>query len=105
MRIRHKLMGYNGYVYALEGLEPLPHGKPKTGGTDYNAMIQGCGLLNRQYWLRKWGSLDYETPTYHTPYKDHRLAVNEWVYYVEERIQRRVLWDAFMNLPNPSIYE
>lgn len=105
MRVRHRLMGYNGYVYALEGLPPLPHGKPKTGGINYNAMLQGCGLLNRQYWMRKWGSLDFFNPTYQTPYKDHRLAVNEWVYYVEERIQRRMLFDAFMSLPNPSIYD
>src|SRR5216117_1106224 len=48
MRVRHRLKGYNGYVYALEGLQPLPHGKPNTGGMNYNAMLQGCGLFNRE---------------------------------------------------------
>jgi hypothetical protein len=105
MRVRHRIMGYNGYVYALQGLEPLPHGKPRTGGINYTAMIQGCGLLNRVYWLRKWGSLDYDKAEYQAPYKDQRLTPNQWVYYVEERVQRKALWEAFMSLPNPSIYD
>src|SRR5205823_3176405 len=105
MRIRHRLKGYTGYVYALQGLEPLPHGKPRTGGVNYNAMLQGCGLLNREYWLRKWGSLNFENATYQTPYKDHRLTVDQWVYYPEERVPRRRMWEIFMSLPSPSIYD
>ena len=105
MRVRHRKAGYNGYVYALQGLPPLPHGKPKTGGMNYNAMLQGCGLYNRAYWLRKWGSLNYEEATYETPYKDQRLRAEEWVWYPEDRIRRRDLYDTWLSMPNPSIYE
>lgn len=105
MRVRHRLKGYNGYVYALQGLEPLPHGKPRTGGMNYSAMINACGLLNREYWLRKWGNQNFETSTYLTPYNDQRLTVDQWAWYPEERSVRRRLWDSFMSLPNPSIYD
>lgn len=104
-RVRLRLKGYNGYVYALQGLPPLPHGKPKTGGMNYNAMLQGCGLLNRQYWLYKWGNQNFEEATYQTPYKDHRLTVNQWAWYPEGRAIRKQIYDAWMSLPNPSIYE
>lgn len=105
MRVRHRLLGYNGYVYALEGEPPLPHGKPRTGGMNYNAMLQGCGLLNRLYWWYKWGNQNFEKATYETPYKDQRLTVDQWVWKPEERETRRKIWDAWMSLPNPSIYE
>ena len=105
MLVRHKLMGYTGYVYALQGLEPLPHGKPRTGGVNYNAMLQGCGLLNRAYWLRKWGNQDFTTSTYETPYKDHRLSVDQWAWYPEGRAIRKEIYDAWLSLPNPSIYD
>jgi len=104
-KVRLKLKGYNGFVYALQGLEPLPHGKPKTGGMNYNAMLQGCGLLNRLYWMYKWGNQDFTTATYQTPYKDHRLSVDQWVWKPDERETRRKIYDAWMSLPNPSIYE
>jgi len=103
--LRMKLMGYNGFVYALQGCEPLPHGKPKTGGMNYNAMLQGCGLLNRAYWMKKWGNQDFTTATYETPYKDHRLTVDQFAWYPEERAVRRKIYDAWLSLPNPSIYE
>jgi len=103
-RVRLRSRGYNGFIYALEGLPPVPHGKPKTGGVNYNAVLQGCGLLNRAYWLRKWGSLDFEKSTYQTPYKDHRLKPDQWVYYPEERVTRRILWNTFMSM-NPSLYD
>jgi hypothetical protein len=105
MRVRFRLKGYNGFVYALEGREPLPHGKTRTGGTNYNAFLQGCGLLNREYWLRKWGNQNFETATYQTPYNDQRLTVDQWAWYPEERSVRRRLWESFMSLPNPSIYD
>lgn len=105
MRMRHRLMGYNGYVYALEGFPPLPHGKPRTGGINYAGMINGCGLLNREYLFRKWGNQNFETATYQTPYNDQRLTVDQWAWYPEERAVRRRLWDSFMSLPNPSIYD
>ena len=104
-RVRLRLKGYNGFVYALQGLEPLPHGKPRTGGVNYSAMIQGCGLLNRLYWWRKWGNQNFEEATYETPYKDHRLTVDQWVWRPEERAVRRKIWDTFMSLPNPSLYD
>jgi hypothetical protein len=104
--VRLRAKGYNGYVYALEGKEPLPHGKPRTGGVNYNALLQGCGLLNREYWLRKWGNQDFHgAPTYQTPYNDQRLTVDQWAWYPDDRAVRRRLWDSFMSLPNPSIYE
>ena len=105
-KIRLKSKGYNGYVYALQGDLPLPHGKPKTGGMNYNAMLQGCGLLNRAYWQRKWGNQDFHgEPKYETPYKDHRLTVDQWVWRPDDREVRRKIYDAWMSLPNPSIYE
>lgn len=104
MRVRHKLKGYNGYVYALEGLEPLPHGKPQTGGVNYNAMLQGCGLLNRQYWFYKWGNQNFEAATYQTPYKDQRLGVDQWVWQEQGRMIRKQIWESWMSLPSPSIY-
>ncbi len=105
MKVRHKIKGCNGYVYALQGLEPLPHGKPRTGGMNYNAMLQGCGLLNRLYWFYKWGNQSFDISTYMNPYKDHRLEVNQWAWNPQGRAIRREIYDAWMSLPNPSIYE
>ncbi len=105
MRVRHRLKGYNGYVYALEGLEPLPHGKPRTGGMNYNAMLQGCGLLNRQYWFYKWGNQNFETATYQQPYNDQRLGPDQWAWYEQGRQIRKQIWESWMSLPNPSIYD
>lgn len=104
-RVRLRKMGYNGYVYALQGQEPLPHGKPRTGGINYGAMLQGCGLFNRQYWYYKWGNQNFEEATYETPYKDHRLTVDQWAYNPTERQKRRDIYDAWLSLPNPSIYD
>lgn len=105
MRVRHRLMGCDSYVYALEGLPPMPHGKERTGGINYAAMLQGCGLLNREYWLRKWGSLDYEKATYQKPYNDHRLTPKDWVWNPQHRAELYPLYRTFMELPNPSIYD
>lgn len=103
-RVRLRLTGKTEYVYALEGQPVVPHGKPKTGGINYSSMQQGCGLLNRTYWLRKWGSLDFDKATYQTPYKDHRLTVKDVVWYPEHRAKLFPLWEAFMEM-NPSIYD
>lgn len=103
-KIRLKLCGFNGFNYALQGLlPPLPHGKPRSGGTNYSAFIQGCGLLNRQYWKRKWGSNNHYHNLYGTPYSDHRLTFKDWVWYPEHRAKLYPLWEAFME--NPSIYD
>lgn len=103
-RVRLRLGGKRDYIYALSDGSVVPHGKPRTGGDNYAGMINGCGLLSRAYWLRKWGSLNFEEATYQTPYKDHRLTIKDWVWYPEERAKRFPLYDAFMSL-NPSIYE
>lgn len=92
-------------VYALQGKSPVPHGKLQSGGTNYNAMLQGCGLLNRAYWLKKWGAFDYEKATYPTPYRDQRLSSTDWVYDPAHRAELWPLWRTFMQLPNPSIYD
>lgn len=102
-RVRMKLGGVTSHPYALQGLPPLPHGKPKDGGTDYAAMLQGCGLLNRAYWKRKWGNRNYDHSLYKTPYNDHRVTVKDWVWYPEERAKRHPLWETFMQ--NPSLYD
>lgn len=104
-RVRMRLLGITEHPYALQGLPPLPHGKPRTGGTDYAAMLQGCGLLNRAYWRRKWGSLNYEEATYQTPYRDHRLTPREWVWNPQHRAELFPLWRTFIEGPNPSIYD
>jgi hypothetical protein len=105
MRVRYKLAGLTSHVYALPDSPPVPHGKPRTGGINYTALIQGCGLLNRAYWLKKWGNFDFDNPLYKTPYKDHRLHPSLWVWMPEERAKRYPLWEAFINQPNPNIYE
>ena len=105
-KVRLRLKGYNGFVYALQADAPLPHGKQRTGGVNYSALLQGCGLLNRSYWFTKWGNQDFHgTSGYETPYKDQRLTVDQWVWKPEERETRRKIWDAWMSLPNPSIYD
>lgn len=104
-RVRMQLKGKTDYVYALESEPVVPHGKPRTGGVNYTAMLQGAGLINRAYWKRKWGSLDFEEATYQTPYNDHRLGVNEWVWDPAHRAKLFPLWETFMSLPSPSIYD
>jgi hypothetical protein len=61
--------------------------------------------MNREYWFRKWGNQNFEEATYQTPYKDQRLTVDQWVWYPEDRAIRRRLWDSFLSLPNPSLYD
>lgn len=104
MRVRLRLGGANDYVYALKGLPPLPHGKPKTGGVNYAALIQGSGLLNRAYWLKKWGTMDMEKAEYANPYRDARITFSEWIWYPEHRASLYPLWEAFMS-GTPSIYD
>ncbi len=104
-KVRLKLKGYGGFVYALESFQPIPHGKPTTGGMNYNAMLQGCGLLNRLYWYYKWGNQSFDISTYTTPYRDQRLEINQWAWNPQGRAIRREIYDAWLSLPNPSIYE
>lgn len=103
-RVRMRLAGKTDFVYALEGQPVVPHGKPRTGGVNYAALINGCGLLNRAYWLRKWGSMSMEQAAYPTPYRDHRLTAKDWVWYPEHRAELFPLWRSFLE-QNPSIYD
>lgn len=105
MRYRHRLGGVTTYPYAMQDREPVPHGKSRSGGDNYSALINGCGLFNRAYMMRKWGCFDQEMPIYQTPYNDHRLAIKDWIWMPEERAKRFPLWDTFMSLLNPSIYD
>lgn len=107
MVTRHKLAGI-GYGYALPEYKfgvVVKHGKPRVGGTNYNALIQGTGLLNRAYWFKKWGTVTPPEAVYKNPYKDRRIDPNEWIYYPEHRAKLQILWDTFMGLPKPSIYD
>lgn len=104
-RIRMRLSGKTEYVYALAETPVVPHGKPRSGGTNYMALIQGCGLLNRAYWRRKWGNDDERNPAYSTPYKDQRLTVKDWVWNPQHRSELFPLWREFLAQPKPSIYD
>lgn len=103
-RVRLRLAGVVHPYPLLPNQPPVPHGKPRSGGTNYSAMLQGCGLINRAYWLKKHGSFDFEKATYPTPYRDHRLKPSEWVWDPAHRAKLYPLWDTFINLPEPSIY-
>lgn len=105
MRIRHRLSGSYKYAYALPDQPTVPHGKPRTGGVNYSAMIQGCGLFNRAYHRKKWGTDSFEKAELQTPYRDHRLTFKDWVWYPEEREMRHHLWRTFIESPKASIYE
>ncbi len=104
-RVRMRLMGITGHSYIMEGKPPVPHGKPRTGGMNYGAVLQSWGLLNRVYWRRKWGNQNFDEATYKTPYNDHRLTVDQWAWYPEDRAVRKRLWESFLALPNPSLYD
>lgn len=103
-RVRMRLAGKTNHVFALEGQPVVPHGKPRSGGTNYAAMQQGAGLLNRAYWRKKWGSDNHEGAGYSTPYKDQRLTVRDWVWDAQHRAEIFPLWREFISQPNPSIY-
>jgi hypothetical protein len=104
-RVRMRLLNLqSSCALALADLPPLPHGKPFSGGTDYAAMLQGCGLLNRAYWLKKWGSFNYENAAYFSPYRDQRLTPRDTVYDPVHRAKLYPLWETFMAMPGRSIY-
>lgn len=105
MRVRHGLSGSCSYALALPDSPTVPHGKPRCGGTDYSAMLQGCGLLNRAYWRKKWGSDNREQAEFQTPYRDHRLTYRDVVWYPEHRAQLYPLWEAFINKPGVCLYD
>lgn len=104
-RVRMRLAKFNQPPCAIPYPPPLPHGKLRTGGIDYTAMLQGTGLLTRAYWRRKWGSDNREQAMFQTPYRDHRLTYRDVVWYPELRAQLFPLWDAFISKPGASIYD
>lgn len=104
-RARMRLNGKVDYVYALQDKAVVPHGKPRSGGDNYSALINGCGLFGRAYWRKKWGTDSYEEAVYQTPYRDHRLTYKDWVYDPALRAEIFPIWQRFLAFPNPSIYE
>lgn len=102
MRIRLRLSGY-APVNVFGKDCPVNHGKPQVGGMNYGAMIQGCGLFGREYFLRKWGIVSNDGSTkFSAPF--NRDRVKDW-WLNEDRLNRiRPLWETFMAMPNPSIY-
>lgn len=77
------------------------HGKPKCGGVEYNALIQGVGLFLRDYWRRKWGG--FPQPTYAAPFG--ACPLHRWTLDRVMRAKIRPLWETFMAQTNPSIYD
>lgn len=103
MRLRFDI-GQEPEHYIFVNEETVIHGKP-SGGTNYNAMIQGCGLFNRLYFLRKWGILDDHDSSdrFQTPY-NITAPLSYWVLDEEQRAKQMAIWNAFWSTPNPSIY-
>lgn len=84
----------------FSGQNQVNHGKPKCGGIDYNAMIQGCGLWNRRYWESKWGAMKSK---FKYPFNNECISPKEWTYNSERRLWMTKLFDAFME--SPQLYD
>lgn len=95
MQFRWKYLGdcVRRCVYRKDE-QPFSHGKPKTGGMDYNAMLQAMGLFNRRYFVKKWGSLE-------KPINSPGIT---WKLDEVRRQRMKVIWQEFLNQPSPSIY-
>jgi GT2 family glycosyltransferase len=87
--VRLKLAGWK--VGTVPGIT-VHHGKPYHGGQNYNAMKDGCGLFNRAYFIKKWGSLDPK-PT----------SDPGWHLDPKRRKQMEPIWDTFINMPGAAI--
>ena len=87
------------------GQNQVNHGKPRCGGMDYNAMLQGAGLFNRRYWTQKWGSDDRELGEFVTPFNNPKSSIKDWELDRERRSQMYSLWLEFMATEHPSIYD
>ena len=105
MRLRYNKVAVRHFYIFGDGC-PVVHGKMRNGGKNYNAMIQGCGLLNREYFLKKWGIQDDHdcNEAFRTPYDDPGCLINTWRFFPEQRAAREAIWNTFWNLPNRSIY-
>lgn len=102
MKMRWSAVGYrppNVFGKAL----PLKHGKA-CGGPRYNKMIQDGAELRKDYFIRKWGRLDYKDPPYKTPFNDPNKSVKDWTIEPDLRAKLQKTWDDFISQPNPSIY-
>jgi hypothetical protein len=87
------------------GQNQVNHGKPRTGGMDYNAFLQGVGLFNRRYWYQKWGSMDTESAAFKTPFNRVGAPLSQWTLDRKRRARMQPIFDEFMAVPNPSIYD
>lgn len=102
MRLRFKIGGAKIH-YVGDATFPVKHGK-QAAGKPYHDMLAGCKPINEYYFMRKWGTLDDKNPNFMTPFNDPEKHINEWEFEGERRDQREIFWDAFWNVPNPSIY-
>jgi len=103
-RIRMRLLGLEPYIVGLRDSD-IQHGKGKPGGERYNSMINKCGVLNRDYMLRKWGTLDDNKINFTHPF-DNKHDNHIWYWELEKRRRQELLaiWNEFINDENPSIY-
>lgn len=102
--VRVRLAG-GEFKRCFPGQNQVNHGKPKCGGMDYNAFLQGVGLFNRRYWMEKWGAADYENAHYKSPFNRVGWTVAQWTLDRKRRAKMQPIFDEFMATPNPSIYE
>lgn len=79
------------------GWTNVKHGKPHPAGENYTSLINGCGIYNREYFMRKWGCIgpDVNKVTLQAP---------SWTLDKEGRRKRWDIWETFLSMPNPSIY-
>jgi GT2 family glycosyltransferase len=100
MKQRHKQASKWPYRIAL-GPEPRTHhGKPKTGGPRWNAMVRACSPYIVDYYRRKWGP----NSDWKHPFNDPSRPLSYWELERENRIRVEDIWRKFITSPNPSIY-
>lgn len=83
---------------------PMKHGKHQTGGPRYNQMIQDGAALRKDYFMRKWGTMDYDHPVYKHPFNDPTKRLKDWTIEPELNAELKHTWHDFITQPNPSIY-
>lgn len=103
MKMRWKIAGYRPpNVFGKDC--PLKHGKPQCGGPRYNKMIQDGAELRKDYFMRKWGTMDYSNPAYNSPFATETETIKDWTIEPDLRAKLQKTWDDFISQPNPSIY-
>lgn len=83
---------------------PMKHGKPQCGGPRYNKMIQDGASIRLDYFIRKWGTLDFRQPLFKHPFNDPTKSLKDWEIEPWIRKKLQATWDEFISQPNPSIY-